>query len=274
MAGKDFSPDRRNVLKNIGVAGALGATGTGAVQAERTPESVSVDVADDVAQRKETEAALRSAGIQRDDLRVEDAEGQKVGSDLWVNVPVDDDGVEGVAYNVDEGVVEIKQGSNIVRNRRDADESVEDLRMDDRVVDVALDDLRGDADWRNALDEAGVESVTGEEAAGHVDATDGTTRLVLEGTGVDGSRKTLIAELSADHSLESLYGFDPASREPVLMQSAIDCWVECIPIGFWCRFPCSPCVGDPTRITCVGCAGCVGAAAAGCAAKCGIEQFW
>lgn len=265
--------NRRNLLKRVGAAAGVSAAGIGSVQAGNN--DVSSAEAKATLDHDVSKAALERADVDPDSLAFGEAIERQVKTEQWVQIPVDGDG-EHFAYNDDENVAEIKTGSDIlVRARRDdGDIVVEALELGDEVTAEALDTLAASDDWDEMLEERNVASVDTEDAAAHRDLESGITRVFVSAELADGVPVLLIAEIAQDDSLKSVHAVPGSSGGISTQESAFDCWVNCITWGTFCMTPCQVCVADPTRISCAPCAVCIGGTAAGCAAKCGLEQFW
>ncbi|WP_210424888.1 hypothetical protein [Halorussus halobius] len=266
--------NRRKLLKGIGVAAGTSAFGFGSAQADGG--DVSESEVEAALETEEIAVALETAGLRVESLQTGDATGQTVNRSLWLEVPVAGDAAEYLAYNDENSIAEIKlDETELVRTEsRDDGVFVERLRMGEAVTAEALRALEATRDWEQALESGNVDSVNVDEAAAHVDETSGVRRVFVPAELGDGTETLLMAEISADGGLASVYSFSGGSDGPTTTESAIDCWANCITWGTFCSTPCSVCVGAPSAPTCSPCAVCIGGTATVCAGKCGIEQFW
>ncbi|ELZ10166.1 hypothetical protein C478_14767 [Natrinema thermotolerans DSM 11552] len=264
--------NRRKLLKSVGIAAGAGVAGIGNVQA--SSGDVSTTDAETALDRDVSRTALKTAGVDPDSIAIEDATETQVRTERWVQVPIEGD-AEHFAYNDEADVAEIKTGENtLVRARRDDGEiRVENLVLGDAVTTEALETLQASDDWTEALENGEVATVDTADAAAHRDLESGVSRVFVSATLESGADTLLIAEIDGAE-LGSVYSLAGQSDGITTQESAIDCWVNCITWGTFCATPCQVCVADPTRVSCAPCAVCIGGTAAGCAAKCGIEQFW
>lgn len=265
--------NRRKLLKRIGAATGASIFAPGIVQARTQEQSVPKSRVKEILQRKVSQVALDTAGIDSNSLRLDDATEQTVNSDKWIRIPTDGDEVS--TYIIDRTIAEIQTSSNtFVRAKPEVDGVfVEDLKMGEEVTNKALQTLEDSADWSEALENGGVVTVTSDDAAAHVDRISGITRVIVPGELEGGDKTMLIAEINENNSLNTVYGFPGTSGGITTQQSAIDCFAECIPITSACTQLCVPCVSAPNQFTCAPCAVCLGAAGTGCAVKCGAEQL-
>lgn len=255
---------RREVMKRIGAGTAVAATGLAQSAAAESPEELLEDEA--------VRTALSTAEIDERALELSEATNVTVDSDVWVEVPVDA-GDETVLATDRNGRVEVKTGANsAVRVDATGDETtVEDLEMGQAVLDETLQ-LVDDREWAAMLDEAGVRAIDSEKADAHVDHTSGVRRVVAAAETTDGQTTSLLLEVGTDGRIQR--GFDFSKRDGVRKNGGIDCWTKCIKVGYLCKLTCQACIATPAKPTCIPCAVCVGAPAAGCAAACGIAEFW
>ncbi|MDL0138613.1 hypothetical protein PNP85_03700 [Halobacterium salinarum] len=268
--------NRRKLLKSIGAAAGASAFGLGTVQAKTQEEPVSESEVKDILQRKESQVALDRASVDSDSLRTGKATEQQVNSAPWVEIPVDGDAADYFAYNTSNSIAELKTSSNTVVRAKPEEGGifVEDLKMGEEVTTETLQTLEDSAKWNDALEEGNVVTVNTDEAAAHHDRVSGVSRAFVPAEQESGDQLLLMAEINENNGLESVYGL-PGESDGITTQDAFsDCWLDCITWGTFCSTPCSFCVADPTRISCVPCAVCIGGTASGCAGKCGIEEFW
>jgi len=268
--------NRRKLLKSIGAATGASAFGLGTAQAKTQEEPVSESEVEDILQRKESQVALNTASVDSNSLRTGKATEQQINSAPWVEVPVDGDTADYLAYNTSNNIAEIKTGSNTLVRAKPDDNGifVEDLKMGEEATTEALQTLEDSANWNDALKTGNVVSMNTDDAAAHLDRVSGVSRAFVPAELKSGDRVVLIVEINEDNRLNSVYGLPKESDGITTQQSAIDCWVDCVDITTVCYVPCQPCIYGPTIPTCTPCGACLGAGAVGCAGYCGLEQFW
>lgn len=264
--------NRRKLLKRIGAATGASIFAPGIVQARPQEQSVPKRRVEEILQHKASQVALDTAGVASDSLRLDDATEQTIDTDLWIRIPADSG--ETFTYNIDGTIAEVQTNSNTFVRATPEDDGVfvEDLKMGEEVTNKALQTLADSTDWSEALENGGVVTVMTDDAAAHRDRISGLTRVVVPGELEGGDETLLIAEINENNSLKTVYDFPGTAGGMTTQQSAIDCFVECIPITSACTQVCVPCVSAPNQFTCAPCAVCLGAAGTGCAVKCGAEE--